>query len=614
MKQISSRTVAALLCLTWAVAYLVRYRYLIINGGLEPDYMIWANQYYFGGITAKFEAAANAILMLNWGEGGRTYPPTYPVLLAMLKLVSGFDLQLARFFQIGLDSLGVFLVYGISRRLGCQPGVSIMTALGYAIVPWWAWGSSPILADSIIPLLVLVLVLAALRAKAGRDIDWLLLGLVGSVLSLARSEFGLLCLAILVLAAIGAPGARIRAMFAGMTGFWLPWLAVATLNYHTSGNFFPAANATFYALFSGLGQIPNDFGYFISDGRAIEVLAAKGLLYHSPEAEDYWRSIYFNAWLERPGHVLHTIFSRLDLIAFHQEIAGSGITDQPLLRWGFGTAVAASAILLYRRRFYDTLIVAGPLLFALFTLGLIYVELRYVRYASLTYLFSAAIVLSALVAWLNPLLRKTSETAQKSAAFLSFFLAYAALVAIGLLPLDTSARKLVREANPQNLEGTAMRAIDEFRPAVDGAEILVDGDNTRIVSSPTILGYQALAEIDVSQAELLKVELDVDVPDDATWYAGVLSEDHTRFHAQTVFPPGERTSELLVVDPRGDETVTMVFTAQTPSSPLTIHRLEAAKICGSYDFSLGWIMFPHTSNVPRVNVEGCPIKGDGYKN
>jgi hypothetical protein len=53
--------------------------------------------------------------------------------------------------------------------------------------------------------------------------------------------------------------------------------------------------------------------------------------------------------------------------------------------------------LLLKKRWADALLVAGPMAYAIFSLGPMYVELRYVRYAALTYLLAPPVLFSLLL-------------------------------------------------------------------------------------------------------------------------------------------------------------------------------------------------------------------------
>lgn len=454
-------------------------------------------------------------------------------------------------------------------------------------------------------MMVLTIVLTALWARDSQHLGvWFLLGLAGSFTSLTRSEFGLAFIAVAILATVGQRSLRFRAVACAQAGFWLPWILVASANWFAFGHFFPASNVTYYALFSGLGQVANDFGYYANDARASAYLESIGVSYHSPEAEEFWRKIYFDAWRNHPGHVIQTILHRFGLIAFGQELTSYPKTFVPLFGWGLGLAAVAAMILAVRKRFYDLLIVLGPLLFALGTLGIIYVELRYVRYASLTYLFSAAIVLSAVVTWAGRAFGKLDRV-RRVAGAVAFAVAYLGIWAIGFLPADAEARRIIRDTAPPDFPSAEWSPVANLVPAVDGAQVAARGDGLEITSSQTIMGYQAWAEVDTRGAQLLLIDLAVDAPADGRWYAGILSEDTTRFHQQIVFTSGESLEGIYAIDPDGDGLVHLVFTGMTPGSTLHLDRLRMAKICGHWTTSIGWILLPHPANIPAIDISKC---------
>jgi hypothetical protein len=137
----------------------------------------------------------------------------------------------------------------------------------------------------------------------------------------------------------------------------------------------------------------------VNDGLANQLLKSKSLGWHSANAELYWKQEYLRAWAEHPRHVLQTILFRMNLISTKCEYEIGpllGMCDIVYCRFAWAT-LAAIVWLLWKRRWPEAFLIAGPMVFALLSLGFVYVELRYVRYAGLSYLLGFP-VLVALVA------------------------------------------------------------------------------------------------------------------------------------------------------------------------------------------------------------------------
>src|SRR5262249_13197347 len=142
-----------------------------------------------------------------------------------------------------------------------------------------------------------------------------LLGLLASILPFFRSEMILLFGPLALWALLVAPKhKRIGAAVCVGAGFVFPLILWAFRNYYVHGALVLAPPATWYVAWSGLGQIGNNYGYFVSDSEAMKLLASKGIAYHSLEAESYWFREYLSAWTNHPDHVIETILLRFGSI------------------------------------------------------------------------------------------------------------------------------------------------------------------------------------------------------------------------------------------------------------------------------------------------------------
>ena len=384
-----------------AVALLNRTYFLVYRGGLALDQQAWAAQYYFGGITKHYLQMRDAILAWTAEPKPWSYLPGYPLLLAFLHFVGIKDLSLVRLAQVVIDSLAILPLYFVLLRLGKSAYLAVFGCLIYAAAPWWSVGSTYLLADSLLPALVILLLAAMVlvRDHAERAANWFLLGLLAAVLPFFRSEMVLLFGPLAIWALLVAPKRkRLSSAACVVAGFATPLLLWALRNYYVHGQFMLTPPAKWYAAWAGLGQIESDYGYFVSDARAIKLLASKGIGYHSLEAEKYWFGQYIAAWINHPGHVIRTILYRFEIIVGGPETLGTFVRRPVLLAYGAAALMTPIVLiwLLYMRRLADAFLVALPIAYALGSLGILYVEKRYVGYAGLSYLLALIALFAAL--------------------------------------------------------------------------------------------------------------------------------------------------------------------------------------------------------------------------
>jgi hypothetical protein len=275
----------------------------------------------------------------------------------------------------------------------------LLGAAAYALAPWLARGSSFILAEALMPAMVVSILWLMVRVKdVATPVGWALLGFAGSVLPMFRPDMLLLIVPLAIWCSCNAPrGKRLASIAVVVAAFAILPLSWGFYNLFVRGFFQVSSNAGWYAAWSGLGMVPNPYGYQTNDMAAITELRAHGLSFLSTGAESYWRTKFLAALVARPYFVLKTIFFRASLIISEQDYYLPGLPGQGVI------AQLASAILLVtvvvlsvRRRYAQAFIVAGPMLYALFSLGFLYVEPRYVRYASISYLLSIPILLQTI--------------------------------------------------------------------------------------------------------------------------------------------------------------------------------------------------------------------------
>ncbi|HET9903738.1 MAG TPA: glycosyltransferase family 39 protein [Xanthobacteraceae bacterium] len=541
----SRLAVGVLLALLVGVAYWLRYRYWILSGGLQPSYLDWAMLNYFGGLAQWNLWNAEKLLQGDFAHMVTSYPIGYPALIASVHLLGVADPQNYRLVQIGLDSAACLLAYSAVRGLGAGRAGGMLAAILYAVAPWWAWSSSTILAETLLPALFLVLLNLLQNARRRRSPGaWILLGLGAGIMPLFRAEMTLLAAPVGIWALLHGAGTwqrqefgrRLRATTLALGMFLVPWLVAASVNYKVHGEFFVSKNVIGYVLFSGLGQLPNPYGYFTDDVKATKVLNEMGIAFNSVESERYWRPLYWKAWREHPGHVIATILYRFNVILFQPELLYRHFSGMSVLAargpWLLALGIA---VLLIRRRFSDVLLVVGPLGYALCVNGIMYVEPRYVRYAHLTYLMSAALAFDGLLSGMRLLLNRAGARVAQAAAALAAAAVFVPLIGWSLREsreLDRAANGILlasaREPSTEVDRWIVLRPGD-WRTVVPGASIR-DGEDgaMTVVASREVHGYQAMATLESHGADLILVEYAVKVRGGPA-YLGVLSKDRMFF-------------------------------------------------------------------------------------
>ncbi len=529
-----------------AMAFVVRLDYLILKGGLQADQVGWAYQYYFGGITLTYLNIRNAIL--SWTAEGQPVPylPGYPTFLAVLHNLGAKDLGSVRLIQIVIDTVSIFPLYFILRSIGSAIAAALIACLIYAIAPWWGVGSTYLLGESLLPALMLFFMAGMLvvRQRADSMTAWFLLGLLSSILPFFRSDMMLLVGPLFIWALIAAPRARRLSSSASVVaGFVLPLLLWSTRNYFIHDQFLLTPPAKWYAAWAGLGQVANEFGYFVNDARAIQVLRAKGIEFNSIQSEAYWHAEYLRAWADHPGHVIRTILFRLRLILGEPD--SQGFAPLFILAAYKCVALVTPVVLiwmLYRRRWAEAFLTALPMAYALGSLGFLYVELRYVRYAGLTYLMVLALVFTAagnllVAAWPGGAQRAEFRRSAVGAAL--FF-----VVGLGAL---YQLRATIKAAEVLGLAGrldvdsvkSPISGLDDlaFRPALPSVEIASGVSGLRLQARVPAGTYLALAPLRAQENGVVIIRYHAAVSRGAIGF-GVLSAGGERWLSHQNVPGG----------------------------------------------------------------------------
>jgi hypothetical protein len=391
-------TLLIVLCTIVAVALINRMNYLMYRGGFALDQYTWAMDNYYGGLTKYYFGMAETILRGSAEKDLWAYLPGYPAFIAILNVLGTEELLAVRLVQLIIDSLILFPLYFVLSRISNSALFSAVGCLIYAAAPWWSVGSTYLLAESLLPALVILLLAAMvfIRDHSTTGVNWFLLGLYSAMLPFFRSEMIFLIGPLIAWVLLVTPERkRVISTVSVAIGYALPLFLWASRNYYVHGQFILLPSVKWYAAWSGLGQVANDFGYLANDAKASGLLKQLGVEYHSAAAEDYWFNQYVDAWLTHPGHVIRTILRRFKMILGGPETAGTFTPQWVLLCYGamaFVTPVVLSRLVRMRRA-TDAFLIAWPMFYALMTLGVLYTERRYVRYAGLSYLLALPVFL-----------------------------------------------------------------------------------------------------------------------------------------------------------------------------------------------------------------------------
>jgi hypothetical protein len=383
----------------FALAISLRLDFLVIRGGLQSHQLDWAFKFYYGGISGTYVSMRDALLAGHVEPNLWVYMPGYPALLAIFDLLGFKDLRTVRVVQIVLDAAAIAPLFCLVKHLTRSDTLAVFAASIYAASPWWAQGAGYLLSESLAPALVICALagMAWIREHPQYALGWAVLGLGCTILPFFRSEMILLAGPLILWAVmVGLPGRRqSSAMMVGL-GFASPIIAWCLRNYLVHGQFALVPQVAWYNMWSGLGQVANDFGYFVDDQRAAELLQSKSIAWHTPDSEAFWKSEYLRAWREHPHHVLQTILFRMNYILSHCDYKYVPLRAlcNVVYRWFAWGSLLAIIWLVWKRRWPEAFIIAGPMLYALASLGFIYVEPRYVRYAGLTYILGFPVFLA----------------------------------------------------------------------------------------------------------------------------------------------------------------------------------------------------------------------------
>jgi hypothetical protein len=379
-----------------ALAFFVRYQYFALTGG--ENYLAWSDANYLGGIVRAY-IAFNEMIRHGQPYPGAAYPPGYPLILAALSQLGGGSANSLRLLQSGLDSLTVIPIFYVGLSLSGSVVFGLAASAVYAISFMFAFGAVTLLAEGISPLLIASMLALMVWARDGGTLRWTCLGACAGFFTLVRPDLALL--PVLLVPWWFFTTRKVASAAAMLSAFALPLLTWGVYTYITDGFFTLTSQAGPYALWSGLGELTNSYGYFVDDRLAGEFIQSRcpSCLTHggffSPDVQKIWMAKYLEAWKEHPAYVLRVLAHRLWEIPFKFPEYGA-LTQTPFggyfEKLGLIVLACAVPVLLLCRRYATAFLISMPLLYAEMSIGLVHYEPRYTRYAALSYILAPAVL------------------------------------------------------------------------------------------------------------------------------------------------------------------------------------------------------------------------------
>lgn len=604
------------LLVLFLLAIFLRLHFLILRGGLDGDQLNWAIGAYNGELSGAYLRIRDDLLAgqikPNW-----PYLPGYPALLAILKLL-GQDLRSVRIVQLALDAAAIIPFFYVARHLTRSGALALFAACIYAVSPWWALGASYLLGESLLPALVICVLagMAWTREHPQNALGWVTLGLFCAMLAFFRSEMILLAGPLVLWAVmVGGAGRRFSTAAIAATAFVAPVLAWCLRNYLVNGHFAFAPSVLWYALWSGLGQIPNDFGYLANDIGASNVLNSHGIGFNTPASEALWKKEYLQAWSEHPSHVLKSILYRINVIrnqCDYDYAPLSALCDVVYRLFKWGTLLAMLG-LLWKRRWPEAFIIAGPMLYAAITLGFIYIEPRYIRYAGLTYVLGFTVLLALLAdivsgyskAFAPPggsrMLKAATAATGVAAIGVYFAGQLASLNRDERREIASSVGALSKSATADRPDITLQSL--PFAPVIPAVSITMGPSGLEVDDRERTLSYLAMAALPASNADALLIRTRIKLVY-GNLMMGILSANQQAYLKQQVItgPAGSvQSSEFQSSVEPGSRIILHGRQPTSEGSKFLIESLDISFLCleGTVTFPL---LYLFDRKMPRVSL------------
>lgn len=397
-----NRVTLFLLILVFMVAVIVRVCYLVNFGGLE-DYVPWAFSHYFGGISAGYyKMGIHLFTNPRYLDSG--HPPGYMIFIGLLKLLGVTNIQYMRFVQSIIDSSCVIFIYYIFNYLKVSRFYAIIGSFVYAIYPLWAFGAVMFLAEWISPFTMIVTIFLLLRQfrnqiDSSNYLNSIFLGLTIGFGALSRPDLIILIIIALLINMYCYLRISIKKIAITSLLIFLPFLLIigswGAYNKHKIDHWVFTSTSSGAGLWEGLGDMANPYGYILSDKHAQDYLKEKGLVFGTYEGNQYLKSEYFSRIEQHPVYFLKVILHRWNQILFYS-IEPAQVFSLKDKRWLYlPFLLLLIATISFRKNKKILLVMWLPMIYALFSIGLVHYEARYVRYASLSYLFSLVVLMNA---------------------------------------------------------------------------------------------------------------------------------------------------------------------------------------------------------------------------
>ena len=557
-----------------ALGVWMRAEFVTIIGA--ENYISWADNNYYGKITRGYLKRADEI---REGRAYKSlaYPPGYPLLLACLESVGVSGVPGLRLTQGVADAFAAAGVYVLCMWAGAGLAASLAAGLAYAVYQTLAAASTFVLAEALSPgLFILVLLALVWTARSGESKGGFRSGLAIGLATMVRPDFVLLVFwAVLWFVwsvdrkRLGAVLALFAVGLAVTIGSW------GAYNRIVNGAWVFTSTSGGAGLWEGLGEVPNKYGYVLSDKKTGEILSAKGLSWHSLPADRYLKRQYLDAWKKRPRFVLRTIVHRWKAILTQVDAWGS-------VRWKllqrdvvkYGPYLCLLVLVFLRRNKFALLVGVFPVLYALLSIGFVHFEARYVRYINISYIISAALLVGAVVSALKR--RWKTGGAIASGLILAAGTVGAAAAATNVYRQAAGAAAL-RSTNWNRLRTGREIPDSAWSPTVANSIVRHKDGSIEVTTDDSTYSYQIVTTIPVAHWDVMAVRYVIKVQHGGAAIGLVSGATNRWIDQDSLGKPGVH-SGLLKAYVGGERDVQLVVTNYCEQKCRSRFTLEQAKV------------------------------------
>ena len=266
----------------------------------------------------KLTLSNGAIVPLDGLYPEMVHPPGWSVVASALHRLSGLPVWLPMQILGGLvDVAACGLAYWLTYLLLGSYRIARLSGLFYALFPPLAYASirlQPIAFMSFFVLLETVLFVLACRSQGRRQILlFAACGLLAGVSAYFRPDYLLLAPFLVIgLFWTAMKAWKILAIGIGMAALSLVVLTPWTVrNYDLAGRIIVTSTSVGATLVSGLGAVPNPWGFGPSDVDRAKEAAQRGIpTPFNAEADAYFRGVFWDAVKKHPGTYLKQLLRR----------------------------------------------------------------------------------------------------------------------------------------------------------------------------------------------------------------------------------------------------------------------------------------------------------------